>query len=66
MADEGFDIPVNLDIDEAEKELLKLQKKISRTKISLDVAIGNKEELKKALAENEAKSRSIEAKGGLT
>ena len=43
MADEGIDIPVNLDIDEAEKELLKLQKKISRTKISLDVAIGNKE-----------------------
>lgn len=66
MADEGIDIPVNLDIDEAEKELLKLQKKISRTKISLDVAIGNKEELKKALAENEAKSRSIETKGGLT
>lgn len=62
MADEGIDIPVNLDIDEAEKELLKLQKKISRTKISLDVAIGNKEELKKALAENEAAAQALNAK----
>ena len=66
MADEGFDIPVNLDIDDAEKELLKLQKKIGRTKISLDVAIGNKEELKKVLAENEAKSNAIKAKGTIT
>ena len=62
MADEGFDIPVNLDIDDAERELLKLQKKISRTKISLDVAIGNKEELKQALAENEAAAAAIRAK----
>lgn len=66
MADEGIDIPVNLDIDDAERELLKLQKKIGRTKVSLDVVIGNKEELKKALAENEAKSSAIYAKGAYT
>ena len=46
MADEGIDIPVNLDVDDAERELLKLQKKIGRTEISLDVAIGNKERVK--------------------
>lgn len=62
MADEGIDIPVNLDIDDAERELLKLQKKIGRTKVSLDVAIGNKEELKRALAENEAAAAAIRAK----
>ena len=66
MADEGIDIPVNLDIDDAERELLKLQKKIGRTKISLDVVIGNKEELEKALAENEAKSSRIKENGAFT
>lgn len=62
MADDGIEIPVSLDIDDAEKELAKLQKKISRTKISLDLAIGNKEEYMKAYAAISAEADAVQEK----
>lgn len=63
MADEGIEIPVNLDINDAEREMAKLQKEIGRTKVRLQVEIGKKGELQKKLAENAAKADVIQIEG---